>query len=133
MKIREIITEGSSNSLPDVIYHGGSSRVDQFEIPPYGVYFSPHKDWAENYGDVITPVKVNATKIYKIDYSNDIDNDLVDALFDRDYRTVAKFIRLLQSQGYQAMQTISDSEMIVVFPGTQIDIIDHHQSRPVGD
>lgn len=110
-----------------VLYHGGQQPITQFKIPAYGVFFSPHKDWAEHYGPVITPVNVNANKVYAIDYTHDIDMDIVDALFDRDYKTVAKFVKLLQAQGYQAMQSVSDSEMVVVFPGTAIQVLDSTQ------
>lgn len=120
MRITEILKESLVNQ---VLYHGGEKHISKFNIPPYGVYFSPHKEWALNYGDVITTARVNASKVYKIDYTHDIDDELIDALFDRDYETVAKFVSLLQSQGYQAMQSVSDSEMVVVFPGTSIHVI----------
>lgn len=110
-------------SVQDVLYHGGKHPITKFNIPAYGVFFSPHKEWAENYGPVITRAKVNADKIYKIDYNHDIDEAIVDALFDRDYETVARYVKLLQSKGYQAMQTVTDSEMLVVFPGTDIQIL----------
>ena len=122
-KSNEDVTEGINNILPNVLYHGGQKPINKFIIPQYGVYFSPHVEWAKNYGDVITQAKVKANRVYLIDYSHDIDDEIVDALFDRDYETVAKFIKLLQKQGYQAMQTKTDSEMVVVFPGTQIEII----------
>lgn len=120
MRINEILTEGLSNQ---VLFHGSNQPITQFKIPPYGVFFSPHKEWAEHYGNVITPVKVNASKVYLVNYENDIDEKIVDALFDRDYKTLAKFVQLLRSKGYQALQTVSDSEMVCVFPGTEIKIL----------
>lgn len=120
MRINEILTEGLSNQ---VLYHGSNQPITQFKIPPYGVFFSPHKEWAENYGSIITPVKVNASKVYLVNYENKIDGKIIDALFDRDYTTLAIFVQLLQSNGYQALQTVSDSEMVCVFPGTEIKII----------
>jgi hypothetical protein len=120
MRATEFITESMKNL---VLYHGGDRPVTSFKIPSHGVYFSPHVDWAANYGDVITQARVHADRVYQIDYSHDIDDEIVDALFDRDYSQVAKFVRLLRAQGYQAMQSVTDSEMVVVFPGTHIEVI----------
>jgi hypothetical protein len=116
-----------------ILYHGGPAKISNFKIPAFGVYFSPHIGWAEEYGDEITQAKVKANNVYKIDYSNEIDDELVDALFDRDYDTVAKFIKLLQKQGYDAMQTVTDSEMLVVFPGTPIEVINDEQGKQIGE
>ena len=118
----------SSSSLPDVLYHGGENLISKFRIPPYGVFFSPHKDWAENYGDALTTAKVNATKVYVADSDNwndpnSFDAKVLDALFDRDYKTLAICIKVLMRRGYQALQTQTDSEMVVVFPGTDIHVI----------
>ena len=118
----------SSSSLPDVLYHGGENLISKFKIPPYGVFFSPHKDWAENYGDEITTAKVNATKVYVADSDNwndpnSFDAKVLDALFDRDYKTLAVCIKVLMRRGYQALQTQTDSEMVVAFPGTEIQVI----------
>lgn len=123
-----VIEDTSSSSLPDVLYHGGEHQISKFRIPPYGVFFSPHKDWAENYGDVLTKARVNASKIYVADSSNwgdpnSFDAKVLDALFDRDYKTLAVCIKVLQARGYQALQTQTDSEMVVVFPGTEIQVI----------
>lgn len=122
----ESINEGADQS--DILYHGGSAHVSKFRIPPYGVFFSPHKDWAENYGDVLTSVRINATKIYlaKSDNWNNpetFDAQVLDALFDRDYKTLAKCVAALQAEGYQAIQTQTDSEMVCVFPGTEIQVL----------
>lgn len=122
-KVQDNVAE--DQSVPAVLYHGGRQLIDQFKIPPYGVFFSPHIGWAKHYGPIVTAAKVDANKIYLVDYSHDIDEDIFDALLDRDYETVAKFIKLLKSQGYQALQTVSDSEMVVVFPGTAIQVLDN--------
>jgi hypothetical protein len=122
-KIKKL-NEGLAKPLPKVLYHGSSSLIKEFKIPPYGVFFSPHIAHAQEYGDTITKATVDAHKVYLLDYKNDIDDNIVDALFDRDYAAVAEFIKQLQAEGYQAMQTVTDSEMIVVFPGTPIHIID---------
>ena len=124
MKINEIITEGATKSgITDVLYHGSNQPVTKFKIPAYGAFFSPHKEWAENYGDVLTAVKIHAPKIYVLDHNNRQDYAILDALFDRDYVTVAKAVKLLQSRGYHAMQTQTDSEMVCVFPGTKIQVV----------
>ena len=118
----------SSSSLPDVLYHGGEHLISEFKIPPYGVFFSPHKDWAENYGDALTTAKVNTTKVYVADSDNwndpnSFDAKVLDALFDRDYKTLAVCVKVLMRRGYQALQTQTDSEMVVVFPGTEIQVM----------
>lgn len=124
MRIREILTEGETvRGLPNPLYHGGQQPIAEFKIPAYGVFFSPHREWAENYGPVITAVKVNAAKVYALDHNNRQDDQVLDALFDRDYETVSKYVQLLQSKGYHAMQTQTDSEMVVVFPGTRIQVL----------
>jgi DNA-binding protein YbaB len=58
-----------------------------------------------------------------VDYTHDIDEDIIDALFDRDYVTLEKLIKALMSEGFDALQTVTDSEMIVAFPGTQIEVV----------
>ena len=122
------VAEGlKTEPLPVPLYHGGKQPITDFKIPPYGVFFSPHVEHAEVYGPVITKAKVDAKKVYLVDYENDIDEEIIDALFDRDYKTLAKFVKLLQKQGYQALQTVTDSEMICVFPGTPIEILDQNQ------
>lgn len=121
--LTEILTDSVSSQ---VLYHGSQHPIANFTIPPYGVFFSPHPEWAEHYGSVITAAKVNAAKVYVVDYKNSLDEKIVDALFDRDYTTLAEIVKLLQSKGYQALQTISDSEMVCVFPGTSIKIIDNN-------
>jgi hypothetical protein len=121
MRLHEILFESLANQD---LYHGGQQKISKFNIPPHGLYLSPHIEWAENYGSEVTVARVSANKVYVIDYTHDIDDDLIDALFDRDYETVAKFIKLLQSQGYQAMQSVTDSEMVVVFPGTNVQVVD---------
>lgn len=121
-------TRPNETTLPSVLYHGGNKLISKFNIPPQGAYFSPHVEWAENYGDHITRATVHANKVYRIDYSHDMDEEIIDALFDRDYQTVAEFIKVLQAQGYQAMQTQSDSEMVIAFPGTRIEVLDNERT-----
>jgi hypothetical protein len=121
MRARKTIEQGLSGQI---LYHGGGKRVAQFNIPSYGVFFSPHKSWAKNYGQQITAVRVHADRVYIVDYSGEYDDDIVDALFDRDYSTLARFVSHLSTKGYQALQTVTDSEMVCVFPGTRIEIVD---------
>ena len=126
MKISELYESLSGK----ILYHGGPSKISRFTIPPHGIFLTPHSDWAKQYGTDITRAKVNADKIYLVDYKNKIDEDIIDALFDRDYDTLTKLITQLKKQGYQAMQTITDSEMVIVFPGTPIRIIDSIKDLP---
>lgn len=121
MRINQIITESVSNQ---VLYHGGQQPITKFNIPPHGVFFSPHIEWAENYGSVITKARVYAKKVYLVNYNHEIDDEIIDALFDRDYDTLAKIVKVLQAKGYDALQTISDSEMVCVFSGTKIEVLE---------
>lgn len=129
MRITELLSESLSGQL---LYHGGPNIIDQFKIPPFGVFFTPHKAWAEHYGKSVTVAKVNATKVYTVDSElsykdpNSFDAKVSDSLFDRDYDSLAKYIKILQSKGYQALQTQTDSEMICVFPGTNIQVVDNY-------
>ncbi len=125
-KTKEDVTETTITKLPKVLYHGGDEIITQFRVPSYGAYFSPHPEEAEVYGPKLTKAKVLAKKIYLLDYKNDVDDRIVDALFDRDYNKVSKYIKLLQKHGYDAMQSVTDSEMVVVFPGTPIEVIGEH-------
>ncbi len=109
--------------LQSPLYHGSTFRIDVFKIPPHGVFFSPHLEWAESYGSVITEVEVQASRIYLIDYKSADDEQILSALFDRDYKTLSGYISALKSIGYQACQTITDSEMVCVFPGTIINVL----------
>jgi pyrimidine deaminase RibD-like protein len=124
--LKKDLSEDISQNLP-ILYHGGNHQITKFNIPPSGVFFSPHKDWAENYGDVVTRVRVHAAKVYVVrSQSADprgFDAKLLDALFDRDYDRLAEFIQMLQSKGYSALQTQTDSEMVCVFPGTKIEVL----------
>ena len=98
------------------LYHGSSVQINEFIVPDHGLYLTPHLDWAKHYGDVITTVDVELNNVYVINYKHDIDMDLFDALMDRDYVKITQYIKHLQELGYDAMQTVSDSEMIVIFP-----------------
>lgn len=126
MKISELYESLSGK----ILYHGGPEKISRFTIPPHGIFLTPHLDWAKQYGTEITRAKIYADKIYLVDYKNEIDGDIIDALFDRDYDTLTKLITQLKKQGYQAIQTITDSEMVVVFPGTSIRIIDTIKDLP---
>jgi hypothetical protein len=127
MLINEILTESHSRDLTNtILYHGGPQPISKFNIPPYGVFFTPHVEWAKNqYGQHVTSVRVGASKVYVVDDQNSIDESILDALFDRDYDLLEGYVKQLSSQGYQALQTITDSEMVCVFPGTDIRVIDN--------
>jgi hypothetical protein len=120
MRLDEILQDSISDKI---LYHGGQSVIRYFRVPPYGVFFSPHVEWAENYGPAVTQAKVHARSIYLVDYTHDIDEDIIDALFDRDYSALEKLINVLISKGFDALQTVTDSEMIVAFPGTHIEVV----------
>ena len=107
------------------VYHGGKQPITKFNIPPYGVFFTPHKDWAEQYGTVVTAAKIQSPNVYIVSSDGKgFDNEVLDALFRRDYASLTKIIKLLMSRGYTALQTQTDTEMLCVFPGTNIQIVD---------
>ena len=107
------------------VYHGGKQPITKFNIPPYGVFFTPHKDWAEQYGTVVTAAKIQSPNVYIVSSDGKgFDNEVLDALFRRDYVSLTKIIKLLMSRGYTALQTQTDTEMLCVFPGTNIQIVD---------
>ena len=107
------------------VYHGGKQPITKFNIPPYGVFFTPHKDWAEQYGTVVTAAKIQSPNVYIVSSDGKgFDNEVLDALFRRDYSSLTKIIKLLMSRGYTALQTQTDTEMLCVFPGTNIQIVD---------
>lgn len=98
------------------LYHGTSVAFGKFKRPPHGIFFTPHKAWARaHYGNNIISVYVWAPKLYKVP-----DGPLLDALFDRDYELIAKYIKRLQAKGYYAAQTNTESEMICVFSNAKI-------------
>ena len=107
------------------VYHGGKQPITKFNIPSYGVFFTPHKDWAEQYGTVVTAAKIQSPNVYIVSSDGKgFDNEVLDALFRRDYASLTKIIKLLMSRGYTALQTQTDTEMLCVFPGTNIQIVD---------
>ena len=112
------LTNISGSALKMPLYHGTETTTEfaKFRRPPEGVFFTPHKDWAEDhYGSNIITCYVWAPKVYMV--PND---DLLDALFDRDYDTVAKYVIQMQQQGYHALQTTTESEMVSAFSNARI-------------
>ena len=103
------------------VYHGTTGTFTKFKRPPSGVFFTPHKDWAEEYygADIIT-CYLDVPKLYVLNWGKQEDVPILEALFDRDYDTLAMYIPELQQQGYAAMQTTSDSEMICAFSNANI-------------
>lgn len=121
MKLNQI-----SEKFSGIVYHGTNQPIENFEIPSYGVFFTPHIEWAKNYGSTIIAVQIEIERLYKVDYNDQFDYSIFDILMDRDYKALPLYIEKLKAKGYQALQTISDSEMIVIFPncGVEIEIID---------
>ena len=125
MRIFEITQPAASKPpagtrLPMILYHGSNTKIKKFNAAPQGTFFSPHKEWASNYGDVITSAYVWAPKVYTAKYNDPYGELVLDALFDRDYVTLAKFVKELQAQGYYALQTQTDSEMVCAFSNAKI-------------
>jgi hypothetical protein len=111
--------QGSAIKYP--VYHGSTDVFKKFNRPPHGVFFTPHRDWAEeHYGTSIITCYLNVPKLYTLDWNNRDDEKILDMLFDRDYTALAGAIPSIQQQGYAAMQTTSDSEMICVFNNAKI-------------
>jgi len=115
----QTMLRGSAIKYP--VYHGSTGVFKKFNRPPHGVFFTPHKDWAEeHYGTKLLTCYLNVPKLYTLDWNNRDDEKILDMLFDRDYDGLAQQIPALMQQGYAAMQTTSDSEMICAFPTTKI-------------
>lgn len=110
-----------SSMIKYPVYHGTTGSFAKFARPPHGVFFTPHKDWAEDhYGADIIACYLDVPKLYVLEWNNPADSEILDMLFDRDYVGLAAHIPALQQQGYAAMQTTSDSEMICAFSNTKI-------------
>ena len=122
MKLFEV----TSNKIPPgskfngILFHGSNTEIKKFNRPPYGVFFSPHKGWASEYGDILTTAYVWAPKVYAVNYNDPFGEQILDALFDREYETLATYNKKLYEQGYYALQTQTDSEMICVFSNAKI-------------
>lgn len=121
MRLYEIFQPNkiAGSQLQMILYHGSTSEISKFRKGPQGVFFSPHKEWALNYGNVITSSYVWAPKVYILG-RGDFDEQVLDALFDRDYNSLAGYIKELQSKGYYALQTQTDSEMVCAFSNSKI-------------
>ena len=127
MKISTIVeavslqTKLNGSAIKYPVYHGSSGVFKKFNRPPHGVFFTPHRDWAkEHYGTDIITCYINVPKLYTLNWNKPEDSTILDMLFDRDYNGLAQQIPVLMQQGYAAMQTTSDSEMICAFPTTKI-------------
>lgn len=106
------------SALLQKMYHGTTTSFDKFKRPNWGVFFTPHKSWAtRHYGTNIVECYIWAPKVYTVKASDD---KLLDALFDRNYEILSQYIAQLQSQGYYALQTQTDSEMVCVFSNAKI-------------
>lgn len=111
----------TSSKIKVPVYHGTNVKFTKFVRPPHGVFFTPHADWAsDHYGSNVLACYVNVKKLYQLAYGKDFDEAVMDALFDRDYNTLAAYIQKLKAKGYDAMQAPGDSEMICVFDTAQI-------------
>lgn len=109
----------AGSQLQMLLYHGSDSLIQQFRKPPSGVFFSPHPEWAHQYGPRLTQVYVWAPKLYIVG-NDEFSEQIFDALFDRDYPALSGYIKQLQAQGYHALQTQSDSEMVCAFSNSKI-------------
>ncbi len=52
------------------------------------------------------------------------DEELLDALFDRDYKFLANKIKELMQAGFYALQTTTESEMVCAFKNAKIFSVD---------
>lgn len=105
------------------VYHGSSCKIQEFNRPKHGVFFTPHKDWATIYGEVVTTCYLTAAKVYVVE-----DERIIDILFDRNYTLLIPCILDLQKKNYNALQTKTDSEMICAFDTTKIIIKNHYDN-----
>lgn len=103
------------------LYHGTTGQFAKFNRVPHGIFFTPHREHAEgNYGKDIIICYANISKLYVIDFTSEQDDEIIDALFSREYDLIASIIQQLKAKGYSAMQSISDSEMVCIFDNTEI-------------
>jgi len=110
----------AGSALQMILYHGGPSEISKFRKGPQGIFFSPHREWAEHYGPVIVEAYVWAPKVYLVTGDDEFSEAVLDSLFDRDYDTLATQIKELQNAGYYALQTQTDSEMVCAFSNAKI-------------
>ena len=110
----------AGTKLTMLLYHGSNTKIAKFKRTSQGVFFSPHEEWALKYGKILTPAYVWAPKVYIVDYKNPYGGKVLDALFDRDYAQLAIYIQELQKQGYYALQTQTESEMVCAFSNSRI-------------
>ena len=126
MRIDEVVKKfvpcpyaGSIVKTP--IYHGTVKKFARFNRPAHGIFFTPYESWARgHYGNNVIACYANIQQLYVLDWGKPQDEEIIDALFDRDYELVARACAQLAKQGYSAMQTTTESAMICVFPSTQL-------------
>ena len=125
MRLDEI-TKTPENPFPQSkitvpVYHGTDEKFSKFHRPLHGVFFTPYREWAsDHYGNNVLTCFINVTKLYVLQYGKAVDEEIMDAFFDREYDLLPKYIEKLKSKGYSAMQAPGDSEMICVFDNAQI-------------
>lgn len=93
------------------------------------MFFTPHVDWAGHYaGDdgYVYMFRLDAHKVCLIPGfgGSERDEKILDAMFDRNYDELAVLlIHELKVEGYRALQTTTESEMVVAFDNTNIHLI----------
>jgi len=110
------------NTFTDIAYHGTNNPLEgDLRVPAYGAFFTPYYKWAAgHYGPVVYSARLNLKNVYVLNYAHPRDDEIMDALFDRDYVALEEWVTKLKRLGYDAIQTVSDSEMICVFDSRSI-------------
>lgn len=89
-------------------------------IPEHGFYLTKHADWASVYFADPTQYRIGELNTYRVDYTDPVDMEIVDVMADREFDKLGQHIATLAAKGYQALQTVIDSEILVIFPGVSI-------------
>jgi hypothetical protein len=117
MKLFEIHHPFPNSVEQRVLYHGTKQSFATFKRPPHGIYVTPVRAWAEeHYGSNIISLYANTKNIKRVSW----DDPASDAFYDRDYDTVAKLLKKLSAQGYDAVDFGGESESIALIGDVEI-------------
>ena len=113
--IHKLLVETSSTQI---LYHGTPNEIiGDIRRPPYGVFLTPHLSCAQFYAGesgYVYSYELRGARIYQLT-SSAHDEPIIDSMFDVDYPTLTHYVTEKMQEGYDAMQSPTDSEMIVAF------------------
>ena len=101
--------ENSLLKLP--VYHATNTEFTKFERVAHGVFVSQYYDYAvAHYGANVIPLYVDVKNCYNGGSSA----PFIDAAFDRDYKTLGKWLNKFQAEGYDAAAMYGDGSSIIL-------------------